>query len=87
MQTPRLHVSCLPLFTNARARCARCGARYRIWVIFCRGCLQVAGGEHFHRRCERCDNRWIEQATERGRDTEAHREAKPQMNTDTHRWR
>jgi hypothetical protein len=65
MQTQQVHVSMLPPFTNMRARCAQCGAGPPIWVIFCRGCSTVTEGEHFHRRCERCDNRWIEQTTER----------------------
>jgi hypothetical protein len=46
-----IHVSQLPLFTNMRAQCSRCGARYEIRVGFCRGCTKVYGGEHFHRRC------------------------------------
>lgn len=66
MRTQRTDVSRFPLFTNMRARCVQCGSGPPIWVIFCRGCREVddAGGEHFHRRCERCGNRWIEQATE-----------------------
>jgi hypothetical protein len=48
MPTPA-HVSTLPPFSNLRARCDRCGARYGIMVMFDRGCAEVIGGDHFHR--------------------------------------
>lgn len=64
MQTPAIHVSKLPPFSNMRARCAQCDARGGAWVIFDHGCRQVIGGEHFHRRCGRCSHEWIEQASE-----------------------
>jgi hypothetical protein len=76
MHTQPVHVARLPLFTNARARCARCRGGAPIWVIFCRGCSTVADGEHFHRRCDRCSNSWIEQTTERGETPLRRREKK-----------
>jgi hypothetical protein len=63
MQTEPIHVSTLPLFTNMRARCAKCGARYEIRVHFDRGCREVAGGEHFHRICN-CGHRWAQRCSE-----------------------
>ena len=59
-----MYVSTLPLFSNTRARCAKCGARYEIRVHFDRGCAEVTGGEHFHRICN-CGHRWVEQGRER----------------------
>jgi hypothetical protein len=56
MPTLPVHVSTLPLFTNARARCGKCGARYEIRVHYDRGCAEVTGGEHFHRICN-CGHR------------------------------
>ena len=67
MHMERIHVSQLPLFSNMRARCRRCGARYEIRVHFCRGCAEVYGGEHFHRLCN-CGHQWVEQGRERRED-------------------
>jgi hypothetical protein len=69
MQTEPVHVSQLPPFSNMRARCAKCGGGPPIWVIFCRDDCSVTGGAHFHRRCERCGYRWIEQTRERRENT------------------
>jgi len=49
----RVDVATLPPFSNHRAVCARCGARYEIRVHFDRGCELARGGDHFHRLC-RC---------------------------------
>ena len=51
MEPSPVHVSTLPPFSNDRARCNRCGARYRIRVHFDRGCWAAVGGAHFHRIC------------------------------------
>jgi hypothetical protein len=58
-----VYASTLPPFSNARARCAKCGARYEIRAHFDRGCAQVVGGEHYHRICN-CGNRWAERCSE-----------------------
>ena len=63
MQTQPVHVSSLPPFSNLRARCARCGARYEIRVHYDRGCGAVYGGEHYHRICN-CGHRWAERCSE-----------------------
>jgi hypothetical protein len=63
MRTQPVHVSTLPPFSNMRARCARCSARYEIRVHFDRGCAEVAGAAHYHRICN-CGFRWVEQGTE-----------------------
>jgi hypothetical protein len=55
-------VSTLLPFTNMRARCPECGARYPIRVHFDRGC-RLATGEHFHRICPR-GHEWLEQTSE-----------------------
>jgi hypothetical protein len=65
MQTPPVHVSTLPPFSNMRARCAKCGARGGIWVLFDRGCTEVIGGDHYHRRCGRCGHRWVGRGSDR----------------------
>jgi len=49
----------LPLFTNLRPLCRRCGGRRDIRVH----------GAHFHRLCP-CGERWAEQTSETGRDAE-----------------
>ena len=64
MHPQPLHVSMLPPFSNHRARCAKCGARYKIRVHFDRGCGEVYGGSHFHRICN-CGHRWIERGSDR----------------------
>ena len=64
MQTQAIHVSQLPPFSNHRARCPQCGARYEIRVHFDRGCAEVTGGDHFHRICN-CGFRWIERGSQR----------------------
>jgi hypothetical protein len=63
MDADPLHVTTLPPFSNARARCQRCGARREIRVYYDRGCAAVVGGEHFHRICN-CGHRWAEQCRE-----------------------
>jgi len=63
MEARPVHVSTLPPFTNMRARCVKCGARYEIRVHFDRGCREVIGGEHFHRICN-CGHRWVEETRE-----------------------
>jgi hypothetical protein len=45
----------LARFSNMRAVCARCGARWEIRIHFDRDCALVRG-DHFHRVC-RCGNR------------------------------
>ena len=57
-------VAPLPPFSNHRAVCARCGARFGVRVHFDRGCDRVSGGEHFHRLCNRCGHEWIETCSE-----------------------
>jgi hypothetical protein len=64
-------VESLPPFSNMRARCARCGARYEIRVHYDRGCAEMRGGEHFHRLC-RCGHEWMEQCGE-ARPSHSHR--------------
>jgi hypothetical protein len=62
-----VHVSTLPSFTNQRARCPECGARYPIRVHFDRGCRMAVDGDHFHRICPK-GHEWLEQTKERTRD-------------------
>jgi hypothetical protein len=54
----------LPLFTNLRAICARCGSRREIRIHYCPGCARVRGA-HFHRLCG-CGTEWAEQTSETG---------------------
>ena len=58
----------LPLFTNLRAVCARCGGRREIRIHYCPGCARVRG-VHFHRRCK-CGAEWAEQTSETAQTTE-----------------
>jgi hypothetical protein len=59
-QTPTpVDVSMLPAFSNHRAVCARCGARFEIRVHFDRGCELANGGDHYHRLCG-CGHEWLE---------------------------
>jgi hypothetical protein len=53
--------STLPRFSNMRAVCARCGARWGIRMHFDRDCALVRG-DHFHRIC-RCGHRWVERTS------------------------
>jgi len=57
-----LSAAMLPRFSNLRAVCARCGARWGIRVHFDRDCALVHG-DHFHRVCG-CGHRWVERTGE-----------------------
>jgi hypothetical protein len=52
-------VATLPPFSNHRAVCTRCGARWEIRVHFDRGCELARGGDHYHRLCG-CGHEWLE---------------------------
>jgi hypothetical protein len=41
-----------------------------IYVILCRNCAEVGGGEHYHRACQGRGRRWVEQARELPREPE-----------------
>jgi hypothetical protein len=59
-------VSKLPLFSNMRVRCPRCGGGPPVQVGFCWRCAEAYGDRgHYHRRCDRCEARWVEQTRER----------------------
>jgi hypothetical protein len=51
-------VTTLPAFSNHRAQCSECGARYPIRVHFDRGCRTAVGGDHFHRICPK-GHEWL----------------------------
>jgi hypothetical protein len=55
----------LPVFRND-SHCARCGAGYGIWVMFCRTCKEAPDvGDHYHREC-RCGEQWVERCGDPG---------------------
>ena len=62
---PPVDAATLPLFSNMRAVCARCGGRREIRVHYDRDCPLVRG-THFHRLCA-CGYSWVEQTSETGR--------------------
>jgi hypothetical protein len=59
-----VHVDSLPFFENMATRCPRCRSNGDIWLVFCRNCAEVGGGEHYHGECEACGQRWVEQTRE-----------------------
>jgi hypothetical protein len=48
MSIAPIDAATLPPFSNHRAICSQCGARWEIRVHFDRGCEIVRGGDHFH---------------------------------------
>jgi hypothetical protein len=63
MDTIAVDAAMLPPFSNMRARCSACGARYEIRVHFDRDCALVKG-EHFQPRVPVVGNQWIERCSQ-----------------------
>jgi len=57
----RIDPGTLPPFNNA-SRCAACGSRWPIRVLYSPGSASVAG-PHFTRECVACGARWNERST------------------------